>query len=340
MAFPAIAQAPKSVVEVIAAPVKMSDFSDQVEALGNVRANETVNLTVDTMEKVTEIHFEDGQTVKKGDLLVSLNNNEEAAELRAAQAQLQERQSAFARAKSLQQTSALSKATLQERSASLQQIEAEIESIVARIEQYAVIAPFDGILGLREISVGALLQPGDLITTIDDLSRVKVDFDVPSLYLANLKPGLVITGRVEAYGDRTFEGVIDTVNTQVDPVTRTVRVRAIIPNGDGLLKPGLLMSVTIFKQQREALLIPEESLIKRGDENFVYVVRNEEGKTLARETKIQIGSRQPGVIEVLSGLSAGDQVVTHGIIKISDSSEVSLKQAQSDAAEQQKDADQ
>jgi membrane fusion protein, multidrug efflux system len=328
---PAFAQrGPQGPIAVIVAPVQKAPFADSVEALGTTKSNETVVITPDKAEKVVAIHFEDGQQVKAGDLLVTLEKSEEEADLRSVEALLAERQSAYNRAKGLQDTNALSKATLQERQASLKQTQAEIESIEARISELAITAPFDGILGLREVSVGTLVQPGDTITTIDDLSQIKVDFDVPSVFLSTLKPGLPIVGKVEAFGDKEFLGEVRTVNTQVDPVTRTIKVRAVLPNPDTLLKPGLLMSIVLVKNQREALLIPEESLIKRGEKNFVYVADTANGATKAHQQEITIGGRKPGIIEVLSGLKEGDHVVSHGIIKISDGSDITIRAEEKD----------
>lgn len=323
---PAMAQrGPQGPVGVIVAPVVMKSFADPVEALGTTKANETVVITADTSEKISAIHFEDGQSVKKGDLLVTLDKDEEEAELRAAEALLADRQSAYDRAKELQESSAISKGTLQERLGALKQVQADIETVKARISKLTILAPFDGILGLREVSVGTLVQPGDKITTIDDLTNIKVDFDVPSVFLSTLRPGLPVIGKVEAFKGKEFEGTVATVNTQVDPVTRTVRVRAVLPNTDAILKPGLLMTITLLKEQREALLIPEEALIKRGNKNFVFVAESADGKTIAHQREITIGSRQPGVIEVVQGLAEGELLVNHGTMKISDGSEISIQ---------------
>jgi membrane fusion protein (multidrug efflux system) len=321
---------PQGPAPVIVSPVKEAPFADSVEALGTTKANETVIITADTSEKVIEIHFEDGQEVKAGDLLVTLDKSEEEAALNSAGAALSERQLAYKRAKELQETSAISKGTMQERLSLLKQGEADLESVNARIEKLTITAPFDGILGLREVSVGTLVQPGDMITTIDDLTSIKVDFDVPSVFLAVLEPGLPIVGKVEAFGDREFKGEVRTINTQVDPVSRTVKVRAVLPNPDKVLKPGLLMTITLLKDQREALLIPEEALIKRGEQNFVYVMDNKDGKTIARQQEIEIGGRQPGVIEVLKGLSTKDKVISHGTLKVSDGSEITIQAEKTD----------
>lgn len=315
---------PKGPVSVITAPATLKPFSDQVEALGTTKANETIAVTADTSEKIASIHFDDGQAVHKGDLLVTLDKDEEEAQLRSAEAQLSEAESAYNRAKNLQDSSALSKGTLQERLAALKQSEASVEAIRARLAKLSITAPFDGQLGLREVSVGALVQPGDKITTLDDLSQIKVDFDVPAVHLSALKPGLNIIGKVDAFGDREFRGEVKTVNTQIDPVTRTVRVRAVLPNADLLLKPGLLMTINLLVDERESLLIPEEGLVKRGNKNFVYVFVTEDGKTVARQKEITIGSRKPGDVEVLSGLTNGEQIITHGISKISEGAEITI----------------
>lgn len=324
---PALAQRPGSSepVGVIVAEAAVRDFADSVEALGTTKANESVIITADTAEKVTVILFEDGQQVKKGDLLITLDKGEEEAALNAATASLAEAEAAYERARTLQDNNALSKGTLQERLAMLKKNQASVEEIKSRIEKRDIKAPFDGVLGLRQVSVGALVQPGALITTLDDLSQIKVDFDVPAVYLPSLKPGMPVTGVVQAFGKRTFTGDVRTINTQVDPVTRTVTVRAVMPNADGVLRPGLLMSIILLKDVRQSLLIPEEALIKRGTENFVYTIEQAGGKTLARQTQIEIGARRPGVIEVLSGLNAGDQVVIDGVVKINDGAEISIR---------------
>lgn len=331
LSFSSFAQrGPQGPVQVIAAPVMQKDFADRIEALGTTRANETVVITANASEKITAIHFEDGQQVSKGDLLVSLDQSEEQAELEAAQAMVSEAQSSYNRAKGLQNSNALSQAALQERQATLKQNQAMIGQINARIENRSIHAPFDGILGLRQVSVGTLVQPGDEITTIDDLSVIKVDFNVPSLYLTALQPGMKVIGTAEAFSDREFEGEVRTINTQVDPVTRTIKVRAVISNPDMILKPGLLMTITLLKDQRQALIAPEEALIKQGETDYVYIVDQAEGKTIARKQAIKTGARQPGIVEVIDGLAAGDQIVAHGTLKISDGSEITVRAIEDD----------
>lgn len=309
---------------VIVSPVVSKMYNDTVEALGTTRANEMVVVTADTAEKVTKIYFEEGQDVKKGDLLITLAKGEENAALKAAQAELYEAQSSYNRAKELQATNAISKAVIQERLSALNQSRAAIAGVTARLDELAITAPFDGVIGLRNISVGSLIRPSDMITTIDDISVIKVDFDVPSLFLPALKKGMTIIGKTEAFGERAFTGKVQTIDTQVDPLTRTVTVRGVIPNEDRVLKPGLLMTINLIKNERQALIIPEEALIKRAKKNFVFVVGEKEGKAIAVEKEIQIGTRRNGEIEVISGLNEQDKVINHGTLKVKNGAEIKI----------------
>lgn len=321
----------KGATAVVVSPVISKNYSDTVEALGTTKSNEMVIVTADTAEKVTSIYFEEGQDVKKGDLLITLAKGEENAALKAAQAAYTEAQSSYNRAKDLQSTKAISQATMQERLSVLNQSRAAIAGVSARLDKLAITAPFDGVVGLREVSVGTLVQPSDTITTIDDISVIKVDFAVPSIFLPTLKKGLKVVGRVEAFGDRDFIGQVQTVNTQVDPITRTVKVRALIPNEDRVLKPGLLMTINLLKNERTALVIPEEALIKRGSKNFVFVTQDKDNKKIVSEKEIEIGTRRLGEIEVLSGLNENDQVVNHGTLKLQDGAEVVIKAVETQA---------
>ena len=313
-------------IPVSAYTVEKKDFAEVVEALGTMRANETVALTAKITQVVKEVLFDDGQVVKKDDVLIILDSAEEAANLQSAQAQAAERRSAYKRAAGLEEKQIVSRATYEERQAQLRQAEADIKSIQSRLADTVIKAPFDGILGLRNVSVGALVRPGDSITSIDDLSRMKVDFDIPAVYLQQLRPGLKVTGKVEGFGDRLFEGVVSTVDTQVDPVTRAVKVRAIVPNGDLSLRPGLLMSVTLDVNPRQAMVVPEISLIQQRDRNYVFVAREEDGKVTARRVEIERGSRRLGEVEILSGLEEGQKVLTTGLMAITDGAEVSLQE--------------
>ena len=316
---------PATVMQVTVTEVANKEFADNIEALGTTRANETVELTAQLSEIVKDIYFEDGQVVRRDDVLLVLGNAEEVANLDAAKALAAERKSAYERAADLEKKKIIAREVYETRRAEWEQAEASVCSLQSLIDNTIIKAPFDGILGLRNVSPGALVQPGTMITTIDDLSLIKVDFEVPALYLQDLKPGLPVTGTVEGLPDRQFRGTVATVNTQVDPVTRAVRLRAVIPNPDLALRPGLLMNVTLDTRARQALTVPEGALIQQRDQTIVYVAEEgEEGKTLARRVEIKRGARRLGEVEVVSGLEAGQRVITTGFMRLADGDTVKI----------------
>ncbi len=315
-------------VGVIVAPVERKPIVDEVEALGTLKANESVEITSTVTELVTGVYFEDGQRVDKGDLLVEMDAAEERAELLEEQSTLEEAQRQLERAQPLVKQGVTSEATLDQRQREASTARARIKAIESRIAQRSVTAPFDGVLGLRNISVGSLAQPGTLITTIDDDSVMKLDFSVPAVYLPTIEPGVKIEARSRAFPEKIFQGTVSSIDSRIDPVTRAILVRALIDNEDRLLRPGLLMRVVLQKNPRESLIVPEEALIPEGNQNFVLVVvEGEKGKTVERR-KVELGERRTGEAEILSGLEEGEQVVTHGAIKARPGSPVTIRSVQ------------
>jgi membrane fusion protein (multidrug efflux system) len=293
---------------VIVTSVKKQDISDQVEALGSLKANETIEITSTVTEAVTAINFTDGERVEKGDVLVEMASGEEKAQLDQAQAVVAEARQQLNRVRALAKDGVAPKATLDQRQRDYDSAQGRLREVQSKLKNYLIAAPFSGVLGLRNISVGALVQPGTKITTLDDDSVMKLDFSVPSVFLADLKIGTPIVARAREFNDREFKGIVASLDSQIDPVTRSIVVRAVLPNEEHLLKPGLLMSVELFNNQRNAVMIPEESLIPEGRENYVLVVVD--GKIDKR--KVTIGMRKPGNVEITDGLTEGEKIVTHG----------------------------
>lgn len=289
----------------------------ELEALGSTLANESVRITANTSDKVKTIHFEDGQSVKAGDTLVELDKEEEESELKSLEALLIEKVPSFERAKVLVGKKATTRAELETREASLKELQGDIDVVKAKIKDRVIKAPFSGILGFREISVGTLVQPGDVITTLYDVSKIKVNFEVPSIFLSALQVGLDVTGIVDAYPDKEFAGKIVAVSPQVNPTTRTILVRALIPNEENLLKPGLLIKILVRTKKRNALVVPEESVKQRGVQHFVHLIQKGDGDAaFAVLKKVDIGVRKSGIVEVMNGLKAGDLVVERGNLSI------------------------
>ncbi len=301
---------------VIVSPVVLKEISDRVEALGTARATESVNITSNITEKVTRIDFEDGQQVKTGVILAVLDQAEEQADLKRAQAFRSERKLALERLQQLEERKLTSPDEIDRTRLELAQADASIAVIKTRISDRVIRAPFDGIVGLRHISVGALVETGDLITTLDDTRQIKLDFSVPSVFLAELKPGLKIRARAVALGNKEYLGQVKSIDSRIDPVTRSIQVRALLENPDGSILPGLLMHVDLLRNTRQALVIPEASLLPLADRQYVMVRVDKDGKDTVEKRLVKIGMRLPGYVEIIEGLSSGEQVVTHGNSKV------------------------
>jgi membrane fusion protein (multidrug efflux system) len=310
---PATAAQPPPAVFV--AEAKLDHFADRLEALGTLRANESVILTASVTETVTDIHFDDGDRVAAGKVLLEMTKAEERALLEEARATVGEARRQYERVKSLESSGTAAKSLLDERRREWETARARLTAIESRLDDRLVRAPFSGVVGLRNISVGALVEPGDIITTLDDDSVMKMDFSVPSTYLETLRPGLAIVARARAYSGRTFEGEVKSVDSRIDPVTRSVVVRAVLPNNDRALKPGMLMQIELLRNPRETLVIPEEALVPQGDKQFVLVVDVANGNTVMRR-EVQLGGRRPGDVEILKGLTPGEKVITDGTLKV------------------------
>ena len=307
----------------VAEPVALRSIIESIEAVGTARANESVTLTAKVTETVRRVGFDDGELVQAGAVLVELTNEEETAQLAEAQANLDDARSQHKRFEDLVAQRNAPVSQLDEARARLRGMEARYEGILARLADRLIRAPFDGVLGFRDISPGTLVTPGTRITTIDDISIIKLDFSVPETYYAALRSGMKIFAQSAAWSDRRFEGVVRTVGSRVDPVTRSVEVRAHVPNDDRSLRPGMLLTVNIVRSEREALTVDESSLVQVGLQAYVYVVEGDR----VRRTPIGIGSRQFGFAEVTGGVPAGAIVVTDGVVKLRDGAQVRLVDA-------------
>ncbi len=321
-ALPAMAQMS---APVIVKQVAMDRFVDRVEALGTLRANESVTLTATVGETVTAIHFEDGQNVAAGDILVEMTSAEEHALIEEERSTLTEARKQYDRLRPLVDRGAAAQALLDQRRREYQTARARLQAIESRLKDRLVIAPFTGTVGLRNISLGALIEPGDVVTTLDDISVMKLDFAVPAIHLATLGPGLPIEADSPAFAGRRFEGKVTGIDSRIDPVTRTITVRAELPNPSRLLKPGLLMQVVLSKNERQALMVPEEALVPSGRDNAVFVLDRSKKPPVVLRRLVEIGGRRPGEVEVTQGLSPGEFVVTHGTLRIRQGQAVTVR---------------
>ena len=199
-----------------------------------------------------------------------------------------------------------------------------LAAIESRLADRLVRAPFAGVVGLRNVSLGTLVEPGDVITTLDDDSTMKLDFPVPAVHIGALAPGLPVTATTRGWGGRRFEGEVKSLDSRVDPVTRTVVVRALLPNTEHELRPGMLMQVELLQSRRESIVIPEQCLVPLGDRQFVYVV-DPAADNSVEHREVRIGTRRPGEVEIVEGLEAGELVITDGTLKVRAGSKISIR---------------
>jgi len=301
---------------VILAPVSKKLIHDRIEALGTTRSIESTRITSTVTEKVNAVHFQSGQKVNEGDLLIELSKAEQQAELARARAIRGERKLALKRLEQLDERKLTSPDEIDRTRLELEQAEASISAIQARIDDRIIRAPFDGVVGLRNISVGALVETGDLITTLDDTSVMKLDFSIPSVFLSDVSPGLKVRARASALGGEEFEGEVRSIDSRVDPVTRSIIVRALVPNPDYKLVPGVLMQVDILRNQRQAIVTAEAAMLPLADRQYVMRVVGEGDSATVEKVEVNTGLRMPGYVEILQCLTEGDRVVTHGNDKL------------------------
>lgn len=322
--------ASRPAVPVIYKTLQLEPFADGIEALGTLRANEAVVLSATVTDTVRAVHFEDSQRVKKGDVLVEILDDEEHALLQQARTAAAEAQRQYERVKSLAATNLATAALLDERRQAYDFAQAQLKATESRLADRVIIAPFDGVVGLRNISAGTLVTPGTPLTTLDDDSVMKLDISIPAVFLNAVQPGLTVLARTrERTGE--FAGRVSAIDSRIDPVTRSITVRALINNPERVLRPGMLMTVDLQMAESMSLLLPEEALLQEGYRSFVYRINRDSEPVTVTKHEVKTGPRRPGSIVITAGLNPGDQVVTHGVLRLRDGFPVSLMAEQKGA---------
>jgi len=302
------------------AQVRSGPVVDSVSAVGTLLANESVMIRPEVDGRIVAIHFQEGQQVRRGEKLLTMDAGETEAQLASAVAAANLNRSRLKRAEELQAKNFISVQALDEARENVNQSNARETELRARLAKTVVHAPFDGVTGLRQVSAGAYVKAGQDVARLEGIGVLKLDFRVPELYLKRLRVGQGLGINVDAYAGETFSGSIYAIEPAVDESTRTVLLRARLPNPGARLKPGMFARVSLeFARRDNALLVPEQAIVPRGDGRFVYRVVDSK----AALTKVEIGVRRPGEVEVLSGLQAGDTIVADGQLKLQDGAAVS-----------------
>jgi membrane fusion protein (multidrug efflux system) len=299
--------------------VQPMDWVDTIEAVGTTKARESVTLTAKITETVRKVNFADGQHVDAGDVLVELTSGQQVAALAEAQATYKDAERLMTRNDDLVRQGTVSKQVADTARATHDSAQARVALLRAQLADRVVSAPFSGVLGLRQVSVGALVTPGTVITTLDDIDTIKLDFSLPERYLAALGPGLELTARSVAFPGREFSGKVLSVDSRVDPMTRSVVVRAEMSNADHALRPGMLMTVHVLRPERRVLAVPEIAVEQISIDSFVYRVGDDD---TVKRVKVTLGARQSGKVEIVDGIDADTRIVVDGTVKLREGSKI------------------
>ncbi len=295
-------------------------FAERISAIGTVKARESVTVTAKVSELVQQVHFDSGDEVRAGAPLITLSDQQQRAALNEAQATADEADRLFRRQSELAQQQLIARSQLDTQRATRDSANARVGQIRAQLADRVIRAPFSGVLGLRQVSPGALVTPGTPIATLDELARVYVDFPLPESQLSLASQGRAITGTAAAYPDRTFDGVVAIVDARVDPGTRAVTVRADLPNPERLLRPGMLVNVTLPSAERQALMVPEIAVVQVGRDSFVYRAKDDGS---VEQVRLTLGARGDGKVEIVDGAKAGDRIVVDGTGKLRPGAKIS-----------------
>lgn len=319
----------KSAFEILVTTEKVSaqQISDNIEALGTTTANEAVQISATVTAKIQSVHFDDGQHINKGAVLVELDAGQQKANVEEQRVNLAEEQRQLDHLLKLIERKAISQTDLDKQKSVVSAARAKLESAQAKLQDYIIRAPFSGVLGVRKVSVGTLVSPGTVITTLDDLSRVKVDFSVSEIFLPYLQDGMAIQATSQTYPGKIFEGKINFIDNRIDPSTRAISLRAYLPNTQNehevVLRPGMLINVRVNQPIRSAIMVPERSIAPLRNDQFMFVL---DGKNIAHKRAIQLGQRTQGKVEIVSGIEAGEIIVVDGAMSLQDGMSVKIQE--------------
>ncbi len=300
-------------ITVKTATITSATLKREVKTLGTALAYDSAKIVAATSDYLTLLNINEGQPVKKGQLLAQLNDTEEKARVNELKALLNEQKRQLARLTNLTRTQASAISLQDEQQAKVNATQAQLEALLARLSEMQIKAPFDGVLGLRQVSEGAYVSTGTVLTTLDDISVIRVEFNVSEHYIADLKLAMSLAITNVAYGQTKFVGKIKALDPRLDPVTRSIKVHGTVDNSDLRLRPGMLLNVTVELANNQVLQVPEKAIVPLQNRHYVFVVAKDNS---VNQVEITLGQRIPGSIEVLSGLTEGDEVVVEGTQKL------------------------
>lgn len=307
-------------IRVEVAKVEERPFTRGISAVGSLRSDEAVMLRPEVAGRIQHIDFREGQAVQRNQVLIRLDDSIQSAELQQARANLSLAESQYRRAVDLQGRGFVSQQARDESSSNLKVQQAATVLAQARLDKMTIRAPFGGIVGLRDVSVGDYVNQGQDLAPLEAIDPLKVDFRVPEMYLSKLKVGQSLSVRLDAMPGQERSGKVYAVSPLVDAGGRSILLRAEVPNNDSVLRPGMFARVQLQFGEDQALVVPEAALAPAGQSQFVFRVRD----GVAERVEVTLGERREGRAEVLTGVSAGDQVVVAGFQRLTEGARVTV----------------
>lgn len=292
--------------------VNPESLSDKITATGTILPNEEVDIRSELSGRITQLNFKEGSKVRKGQLLLAVNADEMQAEIKKLESNRKLYQDMEKRQRTLLDKEYISLQEYEQAKNQLSITLADLQAQRASLAKAYIRAPFDGVIGLREVSQGGYITPTTPIAKLVDISPVKINFTIPGRYIQQIKVGDEITFTME--GDATaYKANIYAIEPNIDPATRTVQVRARYANNNEEVKPGAFVKISLaLKEIEEAILIPSEAIIPEADGHLVYLAKD--GKAVPKQVKI--GLRSESMIQILEGLAPGDSVIRSGILQV------------------------
>ena len=298
---------------VTSTPVSMTQIERKLSSIGSLRANQSVDIAPQISGRIIDLPIDDGIFVEEGITLMSLDSREQSARVEEARVALQDARRQLEYVEELYRARAVSKDQLEARQASVDMASATLNSLSAVLDHYTVKAPFSGVLGFNDVSQGALVNKGTVITTLDDLSVMKLYFELPENTLSDIPAGTLVQAITDAWPDQSFTGTIDTINPRIDPLNLTFTARALLDNPEGRLRPGMLMRVNVIRPARQVLAVPARSVMFDGNDQYVYVI-DQDG--LPQQRFIKTGVTLETLITVTEGLEEGEEIIDQGVVKV------------------------
>lgn len=318
---------PPSSIEVVAA--LNVQWQPRVAAVGTLTAREGIDVSNEVEGIIEKIYIESGQRVKLGDLLVALNDDAEQADLISFKAQEELASASFKRTGDMWKKKTVSETDYDTASANLKVARAKVSQTQAMIAKKSIRAPFSGVLGIRNISLGQYVSPGSRLVSLQDASVLYIDFAVPEKYLPQVTADLEVKLRVGAYGDRIFSGHVQAVDAKVDETTRNISVRAQLSNDENLLHPGMYADIDLMlEQSADRVVVPATAIVFSSFGDALFVVnKNAEGQMIASRVQVVTGEQRGDLVAIESGLSGGEQVVQVGVDKLTNNAPVTINAA-------------